>query len=342
MKRGFTLIELMGVIVLLSAILVIVMPNIINSIKKGNNEKDSYTASMIYEATKLYIGHSNEYTDLKGTTYCISINQLVDEGLLESPIEYNSIKNFEETMSVKATYNNKWNYSIVKNTECTSSFICDRTTLDNKTTGLVPEGDYRSGDEYICKLNNNIIHHFFVLSTNGNKVSLIGSGKLAANGELTNNNTDSIWYNGSINTNGPINAYNYILDNTANWTNIYSIKNFTYIDTNSDGCGYKGIFTREDGGNYITSIIDNSNNVSIPFTNLKARLPLLSEITSVGCTPTTNSCPEWLGTGFYLNNTLNDSISNVYYVANRAIASSAPNSNNGVVPVIELHKSDLE
>ena len=46
MKKGFTLIEVLGVIILLSVIIVIIMPNIINSIKKANKQGDIYKINL--------------------------------------------------------------------------------------------------------------------------------------------------------------------------------------------------------------------------------------------------------------------------------------------------------
>ena len=88
MKKGFTLIELLGVIVLLSVIMVLIMPNIINTIKKASNNQNTYTASMIYSAMDTYIANNDFFNEESGKTYCVTINKLVNLGLLQSPINY--------------------------------------------------------------------------------------------------------------------------------------------------------------------------------------------------------------------------------------------------------------
>lgn len=62
-KRGFTLIELIGVILLLGIISLIAVPAISNIIQES--KKDAFRASVIYiiEATTIYI-YDNDYPDI--------------------------------------------------------------------------------------------------------------------------------------------------------------------------------------------------------------------------------------------------------------------------------------
>ena len=110
MNKGFTLVELLGVIIILSIIVVTVTPNIINSIKKANRQSDIYVSSMVYSALQKYMSDYDIFEKKSDNTYCIPINELTLNGYLESPVRYKDIDNIEDIMSVKATYSYEWNY----------------------------------------------------------------------------------------------------------------------------------------------------------------------------------------------------------------------------------------
>lgn len=88
MKRGFTLVELLGVIVILGVIAVIAFPSIINQITDARNNVEGSTNTLIFSAAKLYF---EDYADLtetsRGKYYCTTLEALVDEGLLNEPIK---------------------------------------------------------------------------------------------------------------------------------------------------------------------------------------------------------------------------------------------------------------
>ena len=87
MKKGFTLIEMIGVMVILSLLLLFALPNVINYVKKGGETKDKAIKEIIYEATKKYMDdNKNQFKRDVNNTYCISLNELANEGYLESPM----------------------------------------------------------------------------------------------------------------------------------------------------------------------------------------------------------------------------------------------------------------
>lgn len=83
-KNGFTLAELLGVIVILAAVALIAFPPIINQIKKSRGELDQALNSLILTAAKQYLEEKNKSTD--DTSYCIRLNVLVTNGNLVAPI----------------------------------------------------------------------------------------------------------------------------------------------------------------------------------------------------------------------------------------------------------------
>ena len=347
MKKGFTLVELLGVIVILSILIVIAMPNIINSIKSANKKTDAYTATLIYQAVDKHIAHSSLYKEEKGNVYCIAIDKIVSEGYLEENISYGGAENIEDSMSVKATYGNKWNYKIVKTNQCTSNVekICTKTTF------IADPDEFTVGDAYNCKVNSTQTYKFYILSIDSNKISLIAEKNLKDDGTLTTDETSlSGWSTTSDNSVGPTNAYMYLSAYTIDWTNLSPIRRLSYIDSKVNNYGYKSINIVRINNNYVTKIYSRANTENT-YNNLVARLPLKSELENVGCDNTSESCPTWIyenignssDGGYWLANSANDATNAEIITSTGRIDDVAvTNTSTGVRPVIEVYKSDLE
>ena len=86
--RGFTLVELLGVIVILGILAVIAFPAIINQVTDARGEINDSNTLLIIDAAENYI---LDYADLSETNgqqnYCVTLEQLVDEGLLNEPVK---------------------------------------------------------------------------------------------------------------------------------------------------------------------------------------------------------------------------------------------------------------
>ncbi len=87
-KSGFTLTELIGVITILAVIGILVVPQILNQVRKKEADIDLATKEVIYAATKLYLDyHATDYPKTNGSNYCVPLQNLVNEDLLESPLQ---------------------------------------------------------------------------------------------------------------------------------------------------------------------------------------------------------------------------------------------------------------
>ena len=87
MKKGFTLIELMAVIVIIALIALFVFPNIVNQIKKSNDSNNDSLSSVIISAAKRYVNDNpNDFGEKKDHNYCIDINTLIDNDYLKEGI----------------------------------------------------------------------------------------------------------------------------------------------------------------------------------------------------------------------------------------------------------------
>lgn len=87
-EKGFTLTELLGVMVLLSILALITFPPIINQIKNAKQDISDATLTLIYNSAKLYVNdRPNTYQLTDGDTYCITLQELVNQTYLKAPIE---------------------------------------------------------------------------------------------------------------------------------------------------------------------------------------------------------------------------------------------------------------
>lgn len=83
-KNGFTLIELLAVVTLLALIMLIVIPPMVSQVQKVRGDLSESQTKLIYSATETYIGkYKNDYPTREGRKYCISLQMLVNEGLLQ-------------------------------------------------------------------------------------------------------------------------------------------------------------------------------------------------------------------------------------------------------------------
>ena len=150
-------------------------------------------------------------------------------------------------------------------------------------------------------------YRFYILSIEGDKVNLIMSRNICSDGTLATNGNrclmpwiskedykDDTNYGANGNNNkGPVTAMNYLYETTKNWRNIEDI-NMNYTDEgNSGSYGYGGITT----SGSTTEITMKNKSVIAKYNNLKARLPMKSEIEATGCASTLGSCPVWLVNG---------------------------------------------
>ena len=87
MKKGFTLIELIGVIIILALLCMLAIPPILNSINSTKNELSEVAKELIMNANELYLSDNKlNYPEVEGNTYCLTIKNLIDREYLSSPV----------------------------------------------------------------------------------------------------------------------------------------------------------------------------------------------------------------------------------------------------------------
>lgn len=83
-NRGFTLIEITAVVLILGVIFLISFPTLERLMKKSDQDKDKFNEENIIMAAKTYLNiHSSEYSFTANSDVEITLNKLVEEDLID-------------------------------------------------------------------------------------------------------------------------------------------------------------------------------------------------------------------------------------------------------------------
>ena len=154
-NKGFTLMELLGVIVILGILILISFPLILNQVKKSKQEIKNSTKELIIDAARDYF-EDNMTASYKteGITYCIEIETLENQGYLIEKIKDENFDDIREQKKVRLVYHNGvFTYDLADT--CNSNML----TRNNTEVEIVTEGDglYKSTtdqDRFIYKGSN--------------------------------------------------------------------------------------------------------------------------------------------------------------------------------------------
>lgn len=115
-KKGFTLVELTAVVILLALISVLSYSFITKGINSKKQEISDAMSKIIYEASSIYMEYNpNNYPKIDGNIYCIKLSDLTDLDLLNNPlIDPITNKNISLDNYVKVEVNiDEYLYSVV-------------------------------------------------------------------------------------------------------------------------------------------------------------------------------------------------------------------------------------
>ena len=122
-NKGFTLVELIGVIVILAAISLIAFPLILEQVRKTQTSLDRASEELIITSAELYVDkNQGVYPRIVGNVYCISLNTLVASGELKSSVVENIDKGnikVNETVKVSVTAVG-YEFELVTSDNCTA------------------------------------------------------------------------------------------------------------------------------------------------------------------------------------------------------------------------------
>ena len=133
MRKGFTLVELLGVIVIMGVIALIAVPAVDSVVKKGKEKAYDITKSTIITATKNWLLDNKSLLD-DGETVNVTLADLKEQGYLEFDIKNPSSGNcLDNTMEVSISRNGKkYTYAI------TGDELVDSSDSDCEATGRAP------------------------------------------------------------------------------------------------------------------------------------------------------------------------------------------------------------
>lgn len=104
-NKGFTLVELLAIIILLGVLVLIVYPKILEVIEKKNSEIDKATLDIFYSAADEYMKKNpNDYSKTIGDTYCFNITDLDSENLIPIDIAKYKDKGIQVKIGEKNSY----------------------------------------------------------------------------------------------------------------------------------------------------------------------------------------------------------------------------------------------
>lgn len=140
-NKAFTLMELLGVIVILGILALVTFPNIASHIAKAKTEIKEGTNTLIIDAAKdYYEDNKNDYEQLEGITYCINISTLTDNNYLNKKLKNENLNDIDTTKNVKMIYhNNNFEYQVTD--DCNSALTRNSIEIPIITEG---SGLYKS------------------------------------------------------------------------------------------------------------------------------------------------------------------------------------------------------
>jgi len=179
-NKGFTLMELLGVIIILALLMIIVFPSIVNSVKNSSNKTDDLTKELIYNAADLFIDeHINDYPKQNGNKYAIELKTLVDEGLLVSPIKLSdSDADITNAKCIQVIYQGDYNYALKNSGTCEQTKILPSEY--QKVEYIASTGTQYIDMQYSYKVNDEINIEFMKTNDTGAIQGVFGNGNVTS------------------------------------------------------------------------------------------------------------------------------------------------------------------
>lgn len=200
-NKGFTLIELIGVVVILGLISLVAFPALLNQIKNSKEQINDSTKQIIYSAGESYLEkEANTYSKVEGVSYCISFDKLLNDGFINKGLISEDLmtKQF-----LQAKYSDHFEFDIVEKNSCLIEGLGITYNPVSKTVD--------------CNINDDNCYNWNVLGFNDTEVTLIMNQNLGVPVGWCNGKDSRCHVNS--NTNEPVTANEYLSSLTTNWVN---------------------------------------------------------------------------------------------------------------------------
>lgn len=343
-KKGFTLVELLAVIIIISLLSLITSTAVTKLVKESKEDLYETQINLIKSAAQTW--GADNLTKVPDTGKCgyLTLLDLKEYGLIDSSvIDPNTSQEISDDIKIKVSTTTSSYGNVVTNYEvnpesidgCTKIYdmICT-PAIDEASTHQPPYTDYNIGNAYDCEVKPGVNNRFYILSTEGNKVNLIMNNNICEDGTISTEsnvcyapwilkedydsaNIDETECESDVcNDEGPITAINYLNQATSSWINIENL-NEIYDDANGKYTDFK--------------------------LNGKARIPTKSEIIGAGYTTST---PNWLIGSYWLFTTNETYFNYAYFMNENSLNDSGRLLDNlnslGVRPVITVSKYRIQ
>lgn len=214
-KKGFTLIELIAVIVILAGVALITFPALLNQINGTKGQISDSLQQIISSSVKSYIdANRNEFISSSDHSYIIAVSDLVNKNYLSKSmldsIKDNSGNDYDRI--IVSYDNNNYTYKLMKKDV---DYGCQyKPVLTTANVGVIAasENPFRYGTEYNCQVGDSESEreNFYVLAENDDSVLLL----------MIRNLDDSItnWCKDNNNNNcGAVTAKQVLSEKTSEW-----------------------------------------------------------------------------------------------------------------------------
>ena len=313
-KRGFTLVELLAIIVILSLLTLIGSTTVTKLVKNSKEKLYDAQIELIKVAAESWGSNNLDKLPVEtGECKYITLKNLKTYGILEeSIINPKTNKEFSDDMKIKITstltelgnLNFQYEVDSIDVSSCNTTYpLCLLVSDSDNSNTITP------GDKYLCRVKDVMEkgfengYYFYVLSHNNDgTINLIMDRNINSDGTLvTKAITESdkalndgiynlVAYNssGDVSGTGPVTAMTYLNNATSSWENIDNL-NLTYDDEGKNFTGFA--------------------------LNGKSRLPYLSEVDDYDMDAGTNAYlyENLDGSGWYESGTQpTNNISGIY------------------------------
>ena len=285
-KKGFTLAEILGVIVIIALLLLLLMPTIIDKMAQNGDKAGEINDSLIYDAVDNYIEENIDIN--KSGTYCIPIQDLVDDGKLVDPVIDVETGEDITDKTVYVTIDNDGNitHQIVEKDECdansnlhqidfiinpdNNNWVHERKVIikyPNMGSGYTYQYKIDDGNWQTAKEGNFELPVFTKISTLEARVT--GASIITNSTEIINIDNEKPTINNiTIEQNSKINVK--AIDNVSGITGYYISESNTKPEPDASGwvttdikAGKEGTITiSKSSGTYYIWVKDKAGNVS--------------------------------------------------------------------------------
>ena len=255
-KNGFTLVEILAVLVLIAAIVIISVPSILNYINGSKNEISEVTKKIVFSGAELYLEKEDVKLITNHQKYCVSLQTLVDSGLLDEGIsDAATSEKLDLNQYVEVTYQfdddlkiNKYNYQVVESCsnkmihengsvlyfDVTRGKVCNNYHEDNSITG------YNGTSSTKTTSNQNGCLKFYIFNdySTSSRLNLL----------LDHNTKGSAnWDDSGYNQYGPRTLLQQLKKDTDSWVGTEQPANYVFELYTINYSGYKSrLITEED------------------------------------------------------------------------------------------------